>query len=97
MKDTHDEPQSGGDAEPEITLIAVADETFYIVEGDEYLDQILLVDGIYPTPILCIHFETINDIREAMGEAVDMSEYWTIHPKIIKRFRDSKIMIEKVG
>ncbi len=97
MKDTQEEPQGGGDSDPEITLIAVANETFYIVEGVEYLDEILVVDGVYPSPILMIHFNTVQEIHAAMGETINMAQYWTIHPKIIARLRDDKLLIEKMA
>ncbi|MEM9247630.1 MAG: hypothetical protein AAGB05_02925 [Pseudomonadota bacterium] len=97
MKDTQEEPQGGGNEDPEITLIAVANETFYIVEGEEHLDEMLIVDGTYPTPILMIHFDTVQDIHAKMGETINMAQYWTIHPKIIARLRDDKLLIEKVA
>lgn len=97
MKDNVEEPHGGGDPEPEITLIAVGKHTYYIVEGEEHLDQMLLVEGDYPKPVLCIHFETAAEIAVAMGEQIDMSQYWRVHPEIVARLRATNVLIEKVA
>jgi hypothetical protein len=97
MKDTPHEPQGGGDSEPEITIVAVANETFYLVEGEEHLNQLLLADGVYPMPVLCFHFESILEIKAVMGDEINMGEYWSIHPEIIKRLRNTNVLIEKAA
>lgn len=98
MKDTADTPgDGGGDAPPEITLVSVRKETFYLVEGEEHLDQLLLADGVFPQPILCVHFETIAAISETMGRSINMAQYWQIHPEIIARLRDTNVLIERVA
>jgi hypothetical protein len=100
MRDTNDNPEAGGNpAEPAITLVGVGRHSYYIVEGVEHLDQLLLVEGVYPKPVLCLHFESVQQIQEKMapilGE-VDMTRYWAIHPDIIARLRDTNVLIEKV-
>ncbi|MEM1432282.1 MAG: hypothetical protein AAGG09_22725 [Pseudomonadota bacterium] len=97
MKDTTEEKNGGEGRDPEITLVAVGEHTYYIVEGEEHLDQLLLADGVYPQPVLCVHFKSITDIRRVMGDGINMSQYWTIHPKIIARLRETKVLIEKVA
>jgi len=99
MRDTNDNSEGGGSPpKPEITIIGIGRVSYYIVEGVEHLDQVLLVEGDYPTPILCIHFETMQQIQAKMGPVmgeVDMSQYWAIHPDIIARLRETNVLIEK--
>jgi hypothetical protein len=94
MRDTNDEPQGGGEQHPEITIVGLANESYYLVEGVEHIDQILLVDGNFPKPILCLHFESMNHVRSLMGD-VDMSQYWAIHVEIVARLRDASVLVEK--
>lgn len=80
--------------DPEIVLICIKKETYYLVQGEEFLKEIMLVDGTFPTPITCYHFESEIALRAFMEEDVKMSDYWAINPQIIKRLRDNEQMIE---
>lgn len=87
-----DEPEDGD--EPPIILLGIEKRNYYMYKGDEHLNQLLLVDGDFPTPILCVNFETIFDVKRVIGEDFSLASYWMIHPEIIARLRADKYLIE---
>ena len=85
---------SGDGQEPEIIILAIAGESFHLFKGDVLLDQVLLVDGEFPKPILCVNFDTRPDVLRVMGEGFSLSRCWAIHPDIVERLRESEYLIE---
>lgn len=96
MNDMGQNPEGGGDggAEPEIVIIGVSGEVYYLYKGEDHLDQVLLVNGDFPKPILCVNFETKFDVLRTLGEGFSLSKCWTVHPDIVQRLKDSECIIE---
>lgn len=94
MRDTQDEPEREDPPEPPIILISIERKAFYLFKGEEFLDQILLADGTFPTPVLCVHFVTIFDAKRVLGESFNLSQCWGVHPEIFQRLRDTDCLIE---
>lgn len=87
----------GGDGdgdEPPIILLGIDKSSYYVYRGDEFLNQMLLVDGEFPKPILCLHFQSIFDAKRFMGDGFSLASCWAIHPEIISRLRDEDFLIE---
>ena len=95
MKDTDHAPERPEPEEPPIIVIGLEKKSYYLYKGDEHLNQLLLVDGEYPKPVLCVHFETIIDAKRVIGPSFNIGTCWGIHPEIIARLRDTKILVEK--
>ena len=85
---------SGDGEDPPIIFVGIDNSSYYIVRGDEYLDQILLVDGEFPKPILCMNFASVFDAKRVMGQDFSLASCWAIHPEIIARLRDDEFLIE---
>ncbi len=81
--------------EPEIVFLGISRKSYYLLEGDDHLNELLLSDGTFPRPILCLHFETILDVRIKLGESVSVGQLWAIHPEIVARLRNDEDLIEK--
>lgn len=90
-----DEP--GGGDEPPIILVGIENSSYYLYRGDDYLNQLLLVDGEYPKPVMCLNFETIFDAKRVMGDGFSLASCWAIHPEIVARLREEDILIESDG
>lgn len=86
-----------GDDEPPIIFIGVDKNTYYLLKGDEFLNQVLLADGEFPKPILCVNFDNVFDLRTAMGADFSLSACWAIHPEIVTRLRNENALIEANG
>lgn len=86
----------GGDGsdEPEIILIAVEQKNYFVYKGEQHLDQLLLVDGTFPTPILCVNFDSLFNATVMIGDGFNISACWGVHPEIVKRLRSSGFLIE---
>ncbi|MEX0310043.1 MAG: hypothetical protein AB3N17_07310 [Tateyamaria sp.] len=86
-----------GDDEPPIIFICVDKKTYYLFKGDEFLNQVLLADGEFPKPILCVNFDNIFDLRAMLGADFSLSACWAIHPEIVARLRNENALIEASG
>lgn len=84
----------GEPGEPDIIILGIDRKAYYLCKGETYLDQLLLADGDFPRPVLCVHFKTASDVRTVIGEDASVARMWGIHPKIVSRLRDNRDLIE---
>lgn len=80
--------------EPDIILLGISKTSYYLFKGDEYVNQIMLVDGVFPKPILCVHFDSVFDAKRVIGDALNIQQCWGIHPDIVERLRKTKALVE---
>ncbi|MEM8577365.1 MAG: hypothetical protein AAGF60_05905 [Pseudomonadota bacterium] len=80
--------------EPAIILVGIKGSSYYVVKGDEFMDQLLLVDGKFPFPIVCLNFETMIDATRILGGTFSVADCWALHPEVVNRLRDEKKLIE---
>lgn len=83
-----------GVEEPQITLISVERQTYHLFEGEEFLNQLLLVDGEFPCPVRCIHFTSTLELKVFLGEGKNLSHFWAINPAVIDRLRRNEQLLE---
>lgn len=83
------------DDSPEIILLSVEKEKYYMYKGEEHLNQLLLKDGVFPKPILCVNFNTLFDVKRTIGDGFSVASCWAIHPEIIERLRTENCLIEE--
>ena len=95
MKDTENTPEPSGPDEPPIIVVSLEKKSYYLYKGEEFLNQLLLADGVYPKPVLCVHFDSMIDAKRVIGTSFSLANLWGIHPDIIARLRDTKTLIEK--
>jgi len=88
------EPQPERGEEPDIILLGFERSSYYMYKGDEYLNQLLLADGEYPKPVLCVQFENLIDAKRVIGDGFSLMKCWAIHPDIIARLRNDDCLIE---
>lgn len=86
-------PDDGSEPEQPIILIEVTG-SFYLLEGELHMKQMMFVDGTYPTPVRCVRFESVFELRAFLGGHADLSELWGINPKIIERLRRDQQLLE---
>lgn len=92
MNTMDDTPREG--KEPELVLVSIERKNYYLMEGEEHLDQMLLADGDFPKPVLCVHFESIFEAKRVIGDGFNPGSLWGIHPDIVERLRTNKELIE---
>ena len=80
--------------EPDIIIIGIERANYYLYKGEDYLNQLLLVDGDFPRPVLCVHFDSVFDVKLMLGKSVNISSYWGINPAIIDRLRNDAHLVE---
>jgi hypothetical protein len=80
--------------EPHITLISIEKQSFYLFEGEEFLNQLLLADGIFPRPVHCINFASSLDLEIFIGSGKNLSQFWGINPEIVDRLRRHDHLLE---
>ncbi len=80
--------------EPNIIIIGIDRKAYYLYKGETHLDQLLLSDGEFPRPVLCVHFKQALDLKTVIGEDVSVARMWSIHPEIVDRLRVDEDLIE---
>lgn len=92
MNKMDDTPREG--KEPELVLVALERQSYYLIKGEEHLDEMLLVDGNFPKPVLCVHFENIFEAKRVIGDSFSPGSLWGVHPEIVERLRTNNELIE---
>ena len=92
MSSENQDPENG---EPvsEIILLKIA-ESYYLAEGEEYLSELMLVDGTFPKPLRCLNFEDAFKFSTFSGGTISLADLWGINPKIISRLRQEGHLLE---
>lgn len=85
-------PEARGD--PQITLGSVDHSTYYLLEGEKFLQQFLLVDGVFPRPVGCIMFKSVINMTTFLGGDVNIADLWQINPAIVDRLRKDNDLLE---
>lgn len=94
MLDATNPPRKDPGSEPRIIIVAIQRTSYYLFKGDEFLDQLLLADGVFPTPALCVHFDSLIDAAQIIGAGFSTSNYWAVNPEIVDRLRRNKQLAE---
>lgn len=92
MNDENTTPQGGEDYE--IVLIGIEGTQYFLYKGEDHINQLLLADGEFPCPVHCLNFSSMIDVRIELGQAVNVSQFWGIHPEIVARLRDMNDLVE---
>ena len=87
MLDAGQEPEVPRDEPEEKIIILTVADSHYLLHGEEYLNELLLVDGTFPTPVGCVSFTDVFEARRILGDDMNISALWGIHPEIISRLR----------
>ncbi|MFQ5621866.1 MAG: hypothetical protein ACE5FS_00575 [Paracoccaceae bacterium] len=93
MLDDESGPDWGDDGTPRMTLLAI-NETYWLYDGAEFLNQMLLGKGYFPVPIRCLMFEDAFELRAFVGEGHVLTDYWGINPDIVERLRRDNHLLE---
>lgn len=77
----------GGDGgTPQMVLLAI-NQTYWLSQGKEYLNQMLRGAGFYPRPVRCIRFADHMELRLYLGPGRKITDFWGINPDIVDRMR----------
>jgi len=86
-------PGAGGDPEPRITLLAI-NETYWLYEGEEFLNAMLMGKAFFPVPVRCMMFQNAFELRVFVGTGRAITDFWGINPDIVARLRRDNHLIE---
>lgn len=84
----------GGEGGPPITLISLGKERYYLFEGEDHINQLLLADGDFPKPVRCVHYQDVFALKASLGADINLTQYWGIHPEIVARLRAEDQLLE---
>lgn len=87
-----DAPAKTGPSD-DILLVAI-DGSYYLAMGDQYLDQIMIVDGDFPSPITCLKFRDLLHLNIFSNGKATIADLWAINPIIIERLRKDQHLLE---
>ena len=73
-------------AEDRVVLIG-AEESYWLLSGEEYLSAMLSGEEYYPTPVIYFEYDSLYELSMDLEEGVVLNSLWGIHPGIIGRLR----------
>ena len=80
--------------QPEIVLICIKQERYYLVQGEDYVQELLQLGGNFPRPVRCMHFDSLLSLHAFVGRDFSLSDYFGINPKIIDRLRNDGDLVD---
>ncbi|MEM9343575.1 MAG: hypothetical protein AAGA87_11070 [Pseudomonadota bacterium] len=85
MRDETDDDKNN---EPPLRMVLFAvNETYWLAQGEEFLNEMLKGSGYFPTPVTCILFTDGNELQEFIGPDMNVMEFWGINPDVVARLR----------
>jgi hypothetical protein len=88
--------QRGDGDRPQITLLAI-NQTYWLYEGEDFLDEMLFGAGGYPVPVRCLVFRDAFELNLFIGEGRMLTKMWGINPDIVDRLRRDDHLVEMPG
>lgn len=77
-----------------IVLIG-AEESYWLLSGEEYLSAMLSAEEFYPTPVIYFEYDSMYELNMDLEEGVLLNSLWGIHPGIIGRLRREELIKEE--
>ena len=90
-----DDRPGGGDG-PQITLLAI-NQTYWLYEGEDFLDEMLLGAGGFSVPVRCVMFRDAFELNLFIGSGRPLTKMWGINPDIVERLRRDDQLFEVPG
>ncbi len=81
-----------GTDEPRMVLLRI-NQTYWLSEGEEYLNYMLMGGGYFPTPVICYTFPDNFALHAYIGER-SVTDFWGINPEIVERLRRDEHLLE---
>ncbi|WP_417689092.1 hypothetical protein [Roseibium sp.] len=78
------EHQSGG---TQGIVLAQVGPAYWMLAGEDHLDNLLSGEGPYPAPVRCLCFDSVPDFEAMLDEDQNTGQLWSIHPGIIGRLK----------
>lgn len=86
MRDYDDRNEGRGDGGESI-LIAQVGTSFWLLDGEVHLDEMLSGPGGYPTPVQCLELPSLFELAALLPEGMPHSALWGIHPAVVERLK----------
>lgn len=77
----------GASKTEECVIVVGADESYWLLSGEEYLSAVLSGEEFYPTPVIYYEYNSLYELNMDLEEGVVLNSLWSIHPGIISRLR----------
>ncbi|NOR63317.1 MAG: hypothetical protein GQ535_12595 [Rhodobacteraceae bacterium] len=71
----------------ERVIVIGAEESYWLLSGEEYLSAMLSGEEYYPTPVIFYEYDSLFELNMELKEGVTLNSLWGIHPGIIGRLR----------
>jgi len=82
-----------GEAGFAIAIISLH-ERYWLVVGEEHLDDLLYARPGYPTPVACLTYPDADALNADMPEGTTLMDLWKIHPGVIERLRSDDEIVD---
>jgi len=94
MEDAVNTPR-GGDEEPEVVMLVHANGSYWMYQGEDFIDEVLGKSGYYPKPVRCLMFASSYDLNVYLSRGpARLGDLWSIHPAVVERLRADEELVE---
>ena len=78
---------------PKIMLCHLDDTEYFVIEGEEHI-KAMIMDDPFPTPVLCVRFESKAQLTEVLGTGFSTADCWKLKTTVVERLRAEKQLLE---
>ncbi len=85
------------DRDEGIVLVEV-NQSFWLLDGEVYLNAMISNLGTYPKPVRCLRLQTVAELNDLLPDGAGVNALWAVHPSVIERLKqnDELVVVELV-
>lgn len=87
---------SGEERFPHPVTIMHFNGRYFLIRGEEFLNQLLAGSEGYPTPVACVTATSHKVADGAVASGVQIADLWMINPWVMERLREDGHLVESV-
>ena len=76
-------------------LLVACSESYWLLEGEDYLSAMLSDEEYYPKPVRMINYQSSYELQIDLPDGIFTGNLWGIHPGIIERLRRLEDILEE--
>lgn len=83
-----------GDRFPHAVTIMLFNGRYFLIRGEEYINEVLRGEGGFPTPVACVTVTDFQTANAAVEDGKSMTDLWMINAHIVARLRNDGVLVE---
>lgn len=94
MTEESEQTEDIGAGDAPVTLLCL-NESYWLYQGEAFLNDMLFCRGAYPFQVRCVTFEDHFEMNRFAGSKdASVATMWRVNPDIVARLRKDELLIE---